>query len=39
MKRQNGVRAAYDAFLSCVLQAGFGCTVIIDVMSITSDNN
>ena len=28
MKRTNGARAAYDTFLSRVLQAGFGCVAL-----------
>ena len=30
MKRQNGVRAAYDAFLLRALQAAFGHTAVVN---------
>ena len=30
MKRTNGVRTAYDAFLSRVLQVDFGCAAVFN---------
>ena len=32
MKRQNGVRAAYVAFLLRALQAGFGCAAVLNTL-------
>ena len=33
MKRQNGVRAGYDTFLSRALQASFGCSDIFNTLN------